>query len=596
MTIQQILSKSVQSALRELYGTEASENQISLQKTRKDFIGDYTLVVFPLLKISKKSPEDTAQILGNYLEENCSEVKSYNVIKGFLNIELKDAYWSQLLKEDNVQRLTASPTVSKPISYVVEYSSPNTNKPLHLGHIRNNLLGQSVADLLSYVGHKVYKVNLVNDRGIHICKSMLAWHKWGNGETPEVSGIKGDFLVGKYYVMFESAYQKQVKELISQGKTEDEAKKEAPLIKEAQQMLKAWEDNDAEIRQLWQKMNGWVLEGFEKTYKKLGINFHKTYYESETYSEGKNMVAAGIENGFFNRKSDHSVWVDLKDEGLDEKLLLRKDGTSVYITQDLGTAERRYNDFKADKYIYVVGNEQNYHFKVLKSILKKIGKSWHQGVEHLSYGMVELPDGKMKSREGKVVDADILIDEMILTAQKHTEDLGKTDKMGKEEAEDLFFKLAMGALKYYILKVDPQKNMVFNPEESIDFNGHTGPFIQYAYVRSRSLKAKAEKLLPAYVDVDYSKTVLHDKERILLKRLHDFPEVITEAAEKYSPALLANYMYEVAKEYNQFYHELPILKEPDLSISFMRLSISELCAKIIQKGMWLLGISMPDRM
>jgi len=590
------LTDSIVEAVQTLYGTPIERGSIVLQQTKKEFEGDYTFVVFPLLKISKKNPELTANDIGSYLIAHNPTVKSFNVIKGFLNIELQDAYWIDFLmgaaSDDNFGMNSENIAAT----YVIEYSSPNTNKPLHLGHIRNNLLGQSLAHILSFAGHKVYRVNLVNDRGIHICKSMLAWEKWGNGETPDSSGIKGDHLAGKYYVLFEKEYRKEMGKLIARGLSEEEAKKQAPLIIEAQELLRKWEQNDSATKELWQQMNIWVLEGFEKTYKKLGISFDKTYFESETYLHGKELVNEGLQKGIFSRKEDGSVWIDLSDEGLDEKLLLRADGTSVYMTQDLGTAWLRYQDFNADKYVYVVGNEQNYHFDVLKKISHKLNKPWAEGLYHLSYGMVELPEGKMKSREGKVVDADDLIDEMIHTAKTHTEALGKTEDFSPEEAEQLFYLLAMGALKYFILKVNPKKNMIFNPEESIDFNGNTGPFIQYSYVRINSLMLKAENIKERVDDIVHNNTSLLDKEKSLLKLLHEYPSVVLEAAQELSPALISNYLYEVAKEFNQFYHELPVLKEPDPQKQALRLFSAKLCGAVLKSGMDLLGIDMPQRM
>jgi len=593
--IETLICRKTIESIQHLYNVSIGIELVSVQKTRKEFEGDFTIVVFPFVKYSKKDPQTTAQQIGEYLSENLKEIVKFNIIKGFLNLTVADTYWLNFLKVNNKADFGKN-TIQEPSTFVVEYSSPNTNKPLHLGHIRNNLLGFSVAEILKYAGNKVYKVNLVNDRGIHICKSMLAWQQWGKGETPESSGLKGDHLVGKYYVLFEQHYKKEREALTAQGLSEDEAAKNAPLIKNAQNMLLSWENKDEEVRAIWNMMNKWVLDGFDLTYNKLGIDFDKTYFESETYLCGKSIIDEGLKNEVFYKKPDNSVWIDLKQEGLDEKLLLRSDGTSVYMTQDLGTAQLRISDFNADKFIYVVGNEQNYHFEVLKHVLKKLGKAWSDGLFHLSYGMVELPEGKMKSREGKVVDADDLVEEMIATARKNTEELGKIEGFTKEEADKLFYVLAMGALKYFILKVDPKKNMIFNPEESIDFNGNTGPFIQYSYVRINSMLRKADALKMLDNEVDFSELCIDEKEKALLRIAHDFPAVIAEAASTLSPALIANFLYDLAKEYNQFYHDFPVLKEDDKTKAFFRIKLSEFVGLILKTGLHLLGIGVPERM
>lgn len=594
--IEHILQHKTAEGLKALYGIDAEAGAVQLQKTRKDFEGDYTIVVFPFLKQSRKDPQTTANEIGEYLVQHVAEVADFNIIKGFLNIRIRDNYWINHLMLNKEHANYGKGTAGVPHKYVVEYSSPNTNKPLHLGHIRNNLLGWSVSEILSFAGHEVIKVNLVNDRGIHICKSMLAWQKWGRGETPESTGMKGDLLVGKYYVMFETHYKAQRDELIAQGQTEEEAAQRASLMAEARDMLQRWENNDTKVRTLWQNMNRWVLDGFEQTYKKLGIDFDKTYFESETYLLGKDIVSEGLKNNVFYKRADNSVWVDLSGDGLDEKLLLRADGTSVYMTQDLGTAQLRYEDFKADKYIYVVGNEQNYHFDVLKLVLKKLGREWADGLLHLSYGMVELPEGKMKSREGKVVDADDLMADMVLTAREHTEALGKLEGFTTEEAAQLFETLALGALKYFILKVDPKKNMIFNPLESIDLNGNTGPFIQYSYVRINSLLKKAADSGLDKEELNLQILNINEKEKYLLKLAYDFPALVTEAAEYLSPALIANYLYELAREFNQFYHDFSVLHEPDRNKAAFRLQLSAFTGNILKTGLGLLGIGVPDRM
>jgi len=593
--IENILVAKTIEAMQSLYGQAIDSNQVSIQKTRKDFEGDYTIVVFPFLKISRKSPDLTASELGQFIQENTPEVKGYNVIKGFLNLVISDNFWLNFFKaeKDNLRYGLHDKNKEQPV--VVEYSSPNTNKPLHLGHIRNILLGHSVSKILDAAGKNVVKVNLVNDRGIHICKSMLAWKKWGKGETPESSGMKGDHLVGKYYVLFDRFYKAEIKELIQNGMDEELAEKEASLLMEAQEMLRQWEEQNPEIKALWEMMNGWVYKGFDETYKNLGVDFDKVYYESDTYLLGREIVFEGLEKGVFYQNENGSIWCDLRDEGFDEKLLLRADGTSVYMTQDLGTAQLRHDDFDPEKLVYVVGNEQNYHFDVLQKILKKLGKDWADGIMHLSYGMVELPHGRMKSREGTVVDADDLMQEMYQAAKKTTEELGKIDEFSDEEIDQLFKMLSLGALKYFMLKVDPKKTMLFNPEESIDFNGNTGPFIQYSHARIRSLFRKAqEKAIE--IDKDALPETLESKEKEMLKLAYDFPTVIKEAAQNYSPALLANYVYDLAKEFNQIYQSLPILKDTDIHTASFRLGLAKMSGNIIKTGMELLGVEVPERM
>jgi arginyl-tRNA synthetase len=578
--------------VKQLYNEDVSEGVINLQDTRKEFEGQVTIVVFPLIKVSKKSPEATANDLGAYLVEHVEEVVSFNVVKGFLNLSIVDTYWFDLM---NTQLLDPAYGTFEPNGkkVMVEYSSPNTNKPLHLGHVRNNLLGYSVAELLKASGYDVYKVNLVNDRGIHICKSMLAWQKWGNEETPESTGLKGDHLVGKYYVIFDKEYKKEIEALKLQGETEDEAKKNAPLIKDAQKMLLDWEAGDSEVISLWEKMNGWVYKGFDVTYKNLGVDFDKYYYESNTYLLGKGIVDEGLEKGVFFKKPDGSVWIDLTADGLDQKLVLRADGTSVYITQDLGTAQMKYDDFNMDESLYVVGNEQDYHFKVLFLILDKLGKTWAKGLHHLSYGMVDLPSGKMKSREGTVVDADDLISEMVATARQKTEALGKVTNFSEEEKDNLYYQIGMGALKYFLLKVEPKKRLLFDPAESIDFQGNTGPFIQYTHARIKSLLAKA-----AYTPAKTSNSaVLSETESDMIILLSKYPIEIEAAAKAYSPATLSNYLYEIAKLYNKFYHEMPpIVKEEDVELKQFRLNISSVTANLLKRGMLILGITVPERM
>lgn len=585
-----IISEALK-GIKQLYNEDVPEGAISIQDTRKEFEGQVTIVVFPIVRFSKKSPEQTANDLGNFLIKHLKEVVAFNVVKGFLNLSIADSYWLNLF---NTELLDPSFGTFKPNGkkVMVEYSSPNTNKPLHLGHVRNNLLGYSVAELLNAVGYKVFKVNLVNDRGIHICKSMLAWQKWGNGETPENSFLKGDHLVGKYYVIFDKEYKKEIDALKQAGQTEEDAKKNAPLIKEAQKMLQDWEAGDPSVIDLWKTMNGWVYDGFAVTYKNLGVDFDKYYYESNTYLLGKDTVEEGLQKGVFFKKPDGSVWIDLTADGLDQKLVLRADGTSVYITQDLGTAEMKYDDFKMDESIYVVGNEQDYHFKVLFLILQKLGKSWAQGLYHLSYGMVDLPSGKMKSREGTVVDADDLVAEMVETAKQKTELLGKVSGFSEEEKESLYYQIGMGALKYFLLKVEPKKRLLFDPAESIDFQGNTGPFIQYTHARIKSLLSKAGFTSSKGADVAISATEL---DMILL--LSKYPLELTEAAKAHSPATLANYVYEVAKMFNKFYHEVPpVIKEEDADLKQHRLNLSAVTAGILKSGMKILGIEVPERM
>jgi len=568
-----------------------------LQETRKDFRGDFTLVVFPLLRFSKNTPEQTGEKIGNYLVEKFPAVSGYNVIKGFLNLEISERWWIEYFYEmASGKDLFKNCKVSGPETILVEFSSPNTNKPLHLGHIRNNLLGYSLFRILSACGHKVIKTNIVNDRGIHICKSMLAWQKYGNGETPGSTGMKGDHLVGKYYVRFEQEYKLQVESLVVKGMPEAEAKASASLIKEAREMLRKWEAGDQEIVSLWNLMNSWVYEGFNETYRALGVDFDKIYYESETYIEGREIVLNALQKNFLYKNEDNSIWADLSAHGLDHKLLLRADGTAVYMTQDLGTAVARFNDFKFNKTIYVVGNEQNYHFQVLRAIMKLLGYKWADGLIHFSYGMVELPEGRMKSREGTIVDADDLIREMKETARSVSLELGKLTEYTEEEKEDVFRKIGLGALKYFILKVDPHKNMTFNPLESIDFNGNTGPFIQYTYARIRSVFRKAEQtgIAPARSEITSARPGA--KEIELVRLLRKFSDTVSEAAAAYSPALIANYCYDLSREYNQFYHDFSILGEEDHALRNFRLFLSKVTSEVLYSGMWLLGIEMPERM
>ena len=606
MKIEEQITVAALAAVKELYGTEVPEKMIQLQKTRSDFEGNLTLVTFPLLKTSHKKPEDTAQDLGEYLKKNCKAVADFNVVKGFLNLVIAQAAWTGLLNDINADEKFGEKRVTDESPLVmIEYSSPNTNKPLHLGHVRNNLLGWSLAQIMEANGNKVVKTNIVNDRGIHICKSMLAWLKWGNGITPEQAGKKGDHLIGDFYVLFDKHYKEECKQLQEQyekeGMTADEAKEkaehEAPLIKEAHDMLVKWEANDPEIRALWEKMNNWVYAGFDETYKAMGVGFDKIYYESNTYLVGKKKVEEGLAKGLFIRKEDNSVWADLTDEGLDQKLLLRKDGTSVYMTQDIGTAEMRFNDYPIDKMIYVVGNEQNYHFQVLSILLDRLGFKWGKDLVHFSYGMVELPNGKMKSREGTVVDADDLVASMIENAKSLSEDkVNKLEGITEEEKNEIARIVGMGALKYFILKVDARKNMLFNPEESIDFNGNTGPFIQYTYARIRSILRKAEAqniTLPATLNDD---APLNEKEIALIQKLNDFGAAVAQAGIDYSPSGIANYCYELTKEFNQFYHDYSILNADTEAEKITRLVIAKNVAKVIKNGMALLGIEVPERM
>ena len=606
MKIEEQITVAALAAVKELYGTEVPEKMIQLQKTRSDFEGNLTLVTFPLLKTSHKKPEDTAQDLGEYLKKNCKAVADFNVVKGFLNLVIAQAAWTGLLNNINADEKFGEKRVTDESPLVmIEYSSPNTNKPLHLGHVRNNLLGWSLAQIMEANGNKVVKTNIVNDRGIHICKSMLAWQRWGNGATPEQAGKKGDHLIGDFYVLFDKHYKEECKQLQEQyekeGMTADEAKEkaehEAPLIKEAHDMLVKWEANDPEIRALWEKMNNWVYAGFDETYKAMGVGFDKIYYESNTYLVGKKKVEEGLAKGLFIRKEDNSVWADLTNEGLDQKLLLRKDGTSVYMTQDIGTAEMRFNDYPIDKMIYVVGNEQNYHFQVLSILLDRLGFKWGKDLVHFSYGMVELPNGKMKSREGTVVDADDLVASMIENAKSLSEDkVNKLEGITEEEKNEIARIVGMGALKYFILKVDARKNMLFNPEESIDFNGNTGPFIQYTYARIRSILRKAEAQnisLPASLNDD---APLNDKEIALIQKLNDFGAAVAQAGIDYSPSGIANYCYELTKEFNQFYHDYSILNADTEAEKITRLMIAKNVAKVIKNGMALLGIEVPERM
>ena len=597
MVIEQQITGSVIAGIKELYGADVAEAQVQLQKTKKEFKGHLTLVVFPFLRISKKSPEQTAQELGEYLVKNEPAVAEFNVIKGFLNLTVASGCWIDLLNEINAapEYGFTKATENSPL-VMIEYSSPNTNKPLHLGHVRNNLLGYSLSKIMEANGNKVVKTNIVNDRGIHICKSMLAWQKWGNGITPEKAGKKGDHLIGDFYVLFSNKLKEETSALEAQGMTKEEAEAASPLMQEAREMLRKWEAGDPEIRSLWKMMNDWVYAGFDETYKMMGVNFDKIYYESETYLEGKSKVLEGLEKGIFYRREDGSVWANLTAEGLDEKLLLRADGTSVYMTQDIGTAKLRFDDYPINKMIYVVGNEQNYHFQVLSILLDKLGFEFGKGLVHFSYGMVELPEGKMKSREGTVVDADDLMEEMINTAREISQELGKLDGLTPEEAEDIARMVGLGSLKYFILKVDPRKNMTFNPKESIDFNGNTGPFIQYTHARICSVLRKAAEqgiVLPAALPTNFE---LSEKEEGLIQMLANFKAVVKEAGETYSPALIANYTYDLVKEYNQFYHDFSILHEADEQLKVFRLVLSANVAKIVKEGMGLLGIEVPERM
>ena len=593
MKIEKEIQVAVQEALKSLYGADIDEKQIQVQQTRSEFEGQLTVVVFPFLRASKKGPEQTGQELGEYLAANCDAVSKFNVVKGFLNLVISSKSWLECLQDinDDDQFGFVAATEDSPL-VMIEYSSPNTNKPLHLGHVRNNLLGSSLARIMAANGNKVVKTNIVNDRGIHICKSMLAWLKYGNGETPESSGKKGDHLIGDYYVAFDQHYRQEVKELVAQGMDEEQAKQEAPLIKEAHEMLVKWEQNDPEVRALWKKMNEWVYAGFDETYKMMGVSFDKIYYESDTYLEGKEKVMEGLNKGIFYRRDDGSVWADLTGEGLDEKLLLRSDGTSVYMTQDIGTAKLRFRDYPIDKMIYVVGNEQNYHFQVLSILLDKLGFKWGKDLVHFSYGMVELPSGKMKSREGTVVDADDLIAKMIEDAYQVSKEMGKNDDIPEEEAREIARKVGLGALKYFILKVDARKNMLFNPAESIDFNGNTGPFIQYTYARICSILRKAQNIQ----STQSTQVTLNDKEVELIQKMSEFGAAVEQAGKDYSPSGIANYCYELTKVFNQFYHDYSILNEPDKQKKAVRLMLAKNVAKIIKNGMGLLGIEMPERM
>ncbi len=590
--IEEIIKALAIEAIEATWNTKVPEESVQIQKTRKEFQGDYTLVVFPLLKLSRKPPEETATSIGAYIENHSPMISGFNVIKGFLNLVVSHSFWREMLEGELRQPAHGKvPLTDSSARVVIEYSSPNTNKPLHLGHIRNILLGHSMAQILSASGRRVHQVNLVNDRGIHICKSMLAWDKQGKGETPDSSGMKGDHLVGKYYVTYDQVYKSQVKELLDSGTPQKTAEAEAPVLQEAREMLLKWEADDPKVRELWEMMNGWVYAGFEETYRRLGIEFDRTYYESETYKLGKSLILKGLEEGVLYSRDDGSVWANLEDEGLDHKLLLRSDGTSVYMTQDVGTARERFSEFEFDSHIYVVGNEQNYHFQVLALVLKKLGYGWADRLYHLSYGMVELPEGKMKSREGTVVDADDLMDEMERTARQMSEELGKLDEFGEEEKSRIYRQVGMGALKYFILKVDAKKNMTFDPRESVDFNGNTGPFIQYTYARIKSLVRKGSAL-PRRA----GETPLIDKEVGMIRMMYDYPGVIQDAADSLNPSLLANFLYELAKEFNQYYHDHSILSAEKEELIHLRLLMVEVIGQVIESGMGLLGIEMPERM
>ena len=594
MSIDQILAEGTALAVKELYGVEFPAEKIVPQTTRKEFEGNLTIVVFPFLKASHKAPDVTAQEIGEHMLAHCEAVEKFNVIKGFLNITVKPSFWTSVLRHvAETPNYGFTPVTDDSQLVMIEYSSPNTNKPLHLGHVRNNLLGYSLSCIMEANGYKVVKTNIVNDRGIHICKSMLAWLKWGKGATPESTGKKGDHLIGDFYVLFDKHYKAEIKELVEKGMNPEEAEKQAPLIQEAHDMLRRWEAGDAEVRALWEKMNNWVYAGFDETYRRMGVSFDKIYYESDTYLVGRDTVLEGLDKGIFYRKEDNSVWADLTADGLDHKLLLRSDGTSVYMTQDIGTAQLRYKDYPIDRMIYVVGNEQNYHFQVLSLLLDKLGFKWGKDLVHFSYGMVELPNGKMKSREGTVVDADELMDEMIETATDMANEPGRLQGVPEDEREDVLRMIGLGALKYFILKVDPRKTMLFDPSESIDFNGNTGPFIQYTYARIQSV---LRKCCEDYKAVDISAVAPNEKETSLIQRLADFASVVADAGRNYSPALIANYVYDLAKEYNQFYHDCSILKEQDEKVRCFRQLLSETVADVIKRGMSLLGIEMPNRM
>lgn len=597
MNIENILQTAVISAIKELYSVDVNASQITLQKTKKEFKGHFTLVTFPLLKISRKNPEQTAQEIGMYLADKSPVVSEFNVIKGFLNLTIASKVWLDLLENiDKNPEFGFTPVADDAPLFMVEYSSPNTNKPLHLGHIRNNLLGHSLCEILKANGKRVVKTNIVNDRGIHICKSMLAWQKWGDGETPASSGKKGDHLIGEYYVLFDKKYKAELADLQAAGLSKEQAEAQSVLMEEAREMLRQWEANDAQTVNLWKMMNGWVYAGFDETYEKLGVSFDKIYYESQTYLAGKDEVLRGLKEGIFYQREDGSVWADLTHEGLDEKILLRSDGTSVYMTQDIGTAKLRFDDYPIDTMIYVVGNEQNYHFQVLSILLDKLGFEFGKGLVHFSYGMVELPEGKMKSREGTVVDADDLMAEMIQTARETSEELGKLDGVTPEEADRVVTMIGMGALKYFILKVDPKKNMTFNPKESIDFNGNTGPFIQYTHARIKSVLRKAEEQgIPALESMQ-ADIVLSEKEEGLVQLLAEFPDIVKQAGSEYNVSLIGNYVYDLAKEFNQFYHDFPMLREKDEALRAFRLLLSKNVATTIKKGMELFGIEVPERM
>lgn len=595
--IEQLITEKTIEACKALYDQEIDRAFIQVEKTNKEFKGDYTLVVFPLLKYSKQSPQQTAEEIGRFIKTSGNEIESYEVVKGFLNFSLKTSFWLQFFEKNLLNHEFGFTTDAEKNTVVVEYSSPNTNKPLHLGHIRNNLLGFALSRILKANGKKVIKVNLINDRGIHICKSMLAWVKWGNGETPASTGMKGDHFVGKYYVMFDKKHKEEINELVHRGYTEDDAYAQAHLMKEAKTFLIRWENADEEILSIWRTMNNWTYEGFDETYHRLGIEFDKVNYESEMYLTGRDIVLEGLDRDVFYQNTDGSVCVDLTDEGLDEKLLLRSDGTSLYITQDIGTAYNRFEEYNPNRMVYVVGNEQIYHFEVLRKVLKKLGNAWYDRIFHLSYGMVELPHGRMKSREGTVVDADDLMDEMLETARKTTEELGKADDFNDRERSELFRIIGMGALKYFILKVDPKKNMLFNPEESIDFNGNTGPFIQYTYARIQSLLRKAEdKPESLSAKIEYDKIVLLEVEKELISQLYDFPDAVKQAGEMLNPAIIANHVYELVKTYNHYYQDNPILKRVDEATSRFRISLSWFTGRVILSAMWLLGIDVPERM
>lgn len=595
MSVDNIISAAVSRAVKELYGVDTAPESIVPQATRKEFEGNLTVMVFPWVKAARKSPEAVGNEIGEWLVKNEPAVARFNVVKGFLNIVIEPRFWNSVLKSiaDDKSFGFKAATDESPL-VMVEYSSPNTNKPLHLGHVRNNLLGYSLAEILKACGNRVVKTNIVNDRGIHICKSMLAWQKWGNGATPESLGVKGDHLIGDYYVAFDKHYRAEVKELVEKGMTQEEAEAASPLMAEARDMLRRWEAGDPEVRSLWEKMNSWVYAGFDETYKRMGVDFDKIYYESQTYLEGKDKVLEGLEKGIMYRKEDGSVWADLTNDGLDHKLLLRSDGTSVYMTQDIGTAKMRFADYPIDKMIYVVGNEQNYHFQVLSLLLDKLGFNWGKDLVHFSYGMVELPSGKMKSREGTVVDADDLMESMVADARRVSDEMGKIQGMNDQEKDAVAEIVGLGALKYFLLKVDPRKNMMFNPEESIDFNGNTGPFIQYAYARMRSVLRRAAEA--AHTIGDYAKVTPNEREVALIQRLTDFPSIVSEAGRTYSPALIANYAYALVKEYNQFYHDCPILREEDPAVLSLRLELTDVTSRTVAAAMGLLGIKVPERM